>query len=94
MACCQKSFADLHLDDLLVEVEAAVVGHLHEPFFLAGRALRGFLNVSNLIRHQHLMAAVLALEAGLPAHNCTSITQVSPSSPPFQTLSEAPEVCC
>ena len=58
----------LHLHDLLVIILAAVVRQLHEPLFLACRALLGFLNVPLHIVHHDLVIAALTLVARCPAH--------------------------
>lgn len=59
--------ADLHLDNLLVEVDAAVVHHLHHPLLLAGWADLGLLNVPQDILHQLLVLAAITLKAGMAA---------------------------
>ena len=57
----------LHLDDLFVEVDAAVVHHLHHPLLLAGWADLGLLDVPQDVLHQLLVLAVVALETGVAA---------------------------
>ena len=58
---------DLHLDNLLVEVDAAIVHHLHHPFFLAGWADLGLVNVPQDVLHQLLVLTAVTLEAGMAA---------------------------
>lgn len=57
----------LHFDDLLVEVDAAIVHHLHHPLLSAGWADLGLLNVPQDVLHKLLVLAIVALEAGVAA---------------------------